>query len=289
MPILQPIIRPPAEADSVLIQVTTGCSANTCSFCGAYFKKPFRVKDFKEVSIDIQTASRSYSKAQRFFLMDGDALVLENDKLIPILHELIYFFPNLRRIASYANGYNITCRNDTALRELYENKLRLIYIGLESGNEDILRTCNKRSRAEEMVEAVQRADAAGIKSSVIVLLGLGGKERSREHVAGTIEALNKMQPRYLSFLSVMLIPDTELYKQARKGAFTELGPQEYLQETYDILNGLNMHKTIFRTDHASNYLALQGRLPHDKNKLLMSIYDGLSGRRKLRPELFRGL
>ena len=221
--------------------------------------------------------------------MDGDALVVKNDKLLPILERLKQAFPKLSRISSYANGYNVASRSDAELRQLYEHKLSLLYIGLESGSQMILNDCKKRSSAEEMIEAAQRADRVGIKFSVIVLLGLGGKRYSAEHIRDTIKALNRMQPRYVSFLSLMLIPGTPLYEEAEKGIFKELNSDELLREACEIIRGLELKKAIFRSNHASNYLALEGRLPQDKEKLVVMLEGAMSGQIALRPEFLRGL
>ena len=175
------------------------------------------------------------------------------------------------------------------MAELYDHKMRLIYIGLESGNQDLLDRCNKRSTADEMIKAVQKSTKAGIKSSVIVLLGLGGKKYSKEHIRDTISALNKMRPRYLSFLSLMLIPGTPLYEDAERGKFEELNSKELLVEAHDIINGLELNKTIFRSNHASNYLPLEGRFPADKNKILERLKVAIDGNMFLKPEFLRGL
>lgn len=289
MPIIEPAIRPPSEAGSVLLQVTLGCSANGCSFCGAYKDKPFRVKSRQEISLDIKRYSARYNEARRVFLMDGDALVLSNEKLIPILDELSGAFPRLARVSSYANGRNITQRSPEELRELAARKLTLIYMGLESGSQEILDLCGKSSGAEEMIEAVRMAESAGIKSSVIVLLGLGGRKRSSLHVRDTVTALNRMQPRYLSFLSLMLVPGTRLAQEAEEGKFEELSPEELLKEAYGIISGLELKRTVFRSNHASNYLPLEGAFPKDKKMLLAVIGSALSGRIGLRPEDLRGL
>lgn len=289
MPIIQPAIRPPAEAESFHLQVTLGCSANTCSFCGAYMNKPFRIRPFSEIEADIEAAASIRNRIRRVFLMDGDALVLDNQKMLPILHLLQASFPRLQRVSAYANDYNILSRTDQELAALYENRLRLIYMGLESGSQPILDACRKRSTVEGMVEAVTRASRAGIKSSLIVLLGLGGKAKTQAHVTGTITALNRMQPRYLSFLSLMLVPGTGLAEEAAAGAFQELDAGELLQEARDILAGLELEKTVFRSNHASNHLALEGRLPADRERLLGELDAALQGQRRLRPEFFRGL
>ncbi|MDP8263222.1 MAG: radical SAM protein [Candidatus Ancaeobacter aquaticus] len=289
MALIEPIIRPPAEADSFLLQVTTGCSSNTCTFCGAYLGKPFHLKPLNEIYSDIEKGGKRYKNTRRVFLIDGDVLVVGNNVLVPILKKIHEVFPKTTRIASYANGYNITERSSEELKELYDNKLRLIYIGLESGNQEILSRCKKKSTANEMIEAVKKANDAQIKSSVIVLLGLGGKKYSNQHARDTIIALNKMQPRYLSFLSVMLVPGTSLYGQMKTGEFEELNAQELLRETRDIISGLELEKTIFRTNHASNYLPIEGRFPHDKGNFVTLIDDALSGKIDLRNEYMRGL
>jgi len=289
MAIIEPVIRPPAESDSFLLQVTLGCSADHCSFCGAYKAKPFRVKDPGEVFSDMDRYARRYPATRRVFLMDGDALVLSNSKLIPILEKLKQVFPRLSRVSAYANGSNITRKSDEELAELCAHKLSLIYMGLESGSQRVLDRCKKTSSAEEMVRAVQRAERSGIRSSVIVLLGLGGKEHSAEHVSGTIKALNQMQPRYLSFLSLMVIPGTPLADEVLRGDFEELGPKELLKEAYEMVLGLELEHTVFRSNHASNYLALEGFFPKDKPVLLKALKAAIDGKIMLRPGFTRGL
>ncbi len=289
MTIIEPVIRPPSEAGSFLLQITTGCSSNHCTFCGAYAGKPFVVKDAAEIKEDIAVWASRFPGTRRVFLMDGDALVVKNDRLLPILKELRTAFPKLTRISSYANGYNITTRSTEELKELFEHKIKVIYIGLESGSQQVLDLCKKRSTAVEMVEAVKRAQDAGIKASVIVLLGLGGKVLSKEHVQNTIKALNRMQPRYLSFLSLMLIPGTPAYTEAQEGRFEELNSKELLREMYDIIKELDLEKTIFRSNHASNFLALEGVFPKDKETILNALDHALEGEIGLKPDFLRGL
>jgi radical SAM superfamily enzyme YgiQ (UPF0313 family) len=289
MPIIEPVIRPPAEALSFLLQITLGCSSDTCTFCGAYKTKAFRIKDREEIAADIDFYAKTHPDTRRVFLMDGDALVLSNKELLPVLKKLDDAFPSLTRISSYANGYNITRKTEIELRELYQHRLRLIYIGLESGSQKVLDKCKKSSTVDEMVLAVNKAAKADIKSSVIVLLGLGGRRYSREHVKATIEALNRMQPRYLSFLSLMLIPGTPLEDEKRRGNFEELTPEELVQESYEIIRGLDLKKTIFRSNHASNHLPLAGSLPKDKTSLLRDIQSAMDGEIMLKPEGLRGL
>jgi radical SAM superfamily enzyme YgiQ (UPF0313 family) len=289
MPIIEPAIRPPAEADSFLLQVTLGCSVDSCTFCGAYKKKPFCAKDPQEITSDIRRHAARHPDTRRVFLMDGDALALSNSKLVSILTELRAAFPRLTRVSAYANGCNIARKSDLELAELYDHSLSLVYMGLESGSQTVLGRCRKSSTVEEMVDAVSRLAKAGIKSSVIVLLGLGGKRHSKEHVEGTIDALNRMQPRYLSFLSLMVIPGTPLAKEVKSGDFEELGPRELLKESYEIIQGLKLKKTIFRSNHASNHLALEGTLPKDQARLLDELGAAMGGQARLRPEFLRRL
>ena len=289
MPIIEPAIRPPSEAESFLLQVTLGCSSNTCTFCDAYKSKEFAVKDFEEIEQDIQTTASSYPYVKRVFLMDGDALVLNNNKLVRILDSLNLNFPELNRISSYANGFNITKRTHEELLELREKKLSLVYIGLESGSQNILSLRKKKSTVSEMIDAVSKARKAEIKSSVMVLLGLGGKEFSGEHIRETIVTLNAMQPRYLSFLTLMLVPGTELYKDAVNKNFTPLNQLEFLGELYEIIKGLDLKETIVRANHASNYLPLKGTLGKDKEIILKQLEAALNGELSLRHEFMRGL
>jgi len=289
MSIIEPAIRPPAEADSFLLQITLGCSVNFCSFCAAYKNKPFRIKDNAEITTDINQYAREHKDTRRVFLMDGDALVLGNEQLIPILTKIEEAFPKVSRISSYANGHNLSQRSKQELKELRNHKVSLIYMGLESGSQDILNRCRKYSSVKQMITAVNKAAMAQIKSSVIVLLGLGGVEYSKEHIKCTIEAINLMQPRYLSFLSLMIIPGTPLAGEIKKGTFKELSPVELLKESYEIINGLKLDRTIFRANHASNYLPLEGVFPKGKQKLLNTLELAINGKVKLRPEILRGL
>lgn len=289
MPIIEPVIRPPSEGSSFLLQITTGCSSNHCTFCGAYQGKEFRFKEEQEIYSDIRQWAAANPKTRKAFLLDGDALVVGNSRLVRILKELQKNMPSLRRISSYANGYNITVRSDAELKELFDNKLKLLYIGLESGSQEILTQCRKKSTAQEMIQAVNRAQKSGIKASVIVLLGLGGRQHSKVHVRDTIKAINEMQPNFLSFLCLMLIPGTPLYADAQRGKFQELKARELLEQSYEIIKGLELKKTIFRSNHASNYLSLEGILPRDKEQLLIVLRQAIKGKIGLRPEIFRGL
>jgi len=289
MPIIEPVIRPPSEANSFLLQITTGCSANSCSFCPSYLGKKFRIKDLNEVFSDINAFSGCYPETGKVFLMDGDALVLNYDKLQPILEYLNKKLPRLNRISSYANDYNILTKSDEDLKNLYDHKLRLIYMGLESGSQKILSQCSKKSTVKGMIKVVLKAKEFKIKSSVIVLLGLGGKELTDVHIEETAKVLNMMQPDYLSFLSLIIIKGTDIYNKVRDNEFHELNKVEILNEMHEIIKRLELNKTVFFSNHASNFLPLTGRFPYDKEELLQIISDALHGKVELRDDLFRGL
>ncbi len=289
MPVVHPVIRPPGEADSFLLQVTTGCSCNSCSFCGAYRNKKFSYKPLPEIMEDIRQWSLLMPDTSKVFLMDGDAMVLKSGKLAEILDELGRVFPKLRRVSAYANDFNILQKTEDELRALSAGKLRLIYMGLESGSQEILDSCGKKSTVEGMISAVRKAETCGIKSSVIALLGLGGREGSRIHAEQTAVVLNRMQPAQLSLLSLMLVPGTELHKKAEEGSFSLPDAAGLLAEMYQIIENLDLKKTIFHSNHASNYLPLSGRLPQDKDRFLEAIGYAMRKPGILREEWMRGL
>ena len=283
------VIRPPNEADSLIIQATLGCSHNKCTFCPAYVDKKFRARSLDDVFGDIEAANWMADNVRRVFLADGDALALGAEHLLTILERLQQAFPLLNRVGIYANAQNVAGKSDDELRALRAQKLGIAYLGLESGDDEVLRRVRKGATASEMVEAVQRLQAAGIKASVIALLGLGGREQSDHHAKATAEALNQMAPRFLSFLTLMIVPGTALHRQLERGEFLPLEPPDLLLELRSMIDALDLRGTIVRSDHASNYLPLEGRLPRDKERLLGELDAALAGGRRLRPDMFRAL
>ena len=285
------IIRPPSEAHSYLLQVTYGCSQNTCTFCPTYLDKSFGVRPEQEVLEDIEMAARTIPQARRAFLTDGNALVLSQNKLMTILRALQAALPKLQRVGIYANARDILAKDDEELRELCGHKLSIIYIGLESGSDEILRRVKKGATSEEMIKAVRKAQSAGMKVSVIALLGLGGRTLWREHAAATGHVVSQMDPRFLSLLTLMIVPGTELYDEWARGQFQLPEPTALLREMRMIIENLSdLTACIFRTNHASNYLPLAGTLMKDKQKLLGTIDSALKkGESCLRPESLRGL
>jgi len=285
------VIRPPSEANSYILQITYGCSHNKCTFCPTYLDKPFKIRPIKQVFEDIDTARKVMPETRKVFLADGNALVLTTKQLIPILDALNKAFPRLQRIGIYANAKDILAKTNQELMELCNKKLSIIYIGLESGSNKVLKRVNKGATAEEMIKAVIKAQEKGFKVSVIGLLGLAGIDLWKEHAIATGRAISAMSPRFFSLLTVMVVPGTVLHEQQEQGTFILPAPLEMLKEMRVIIENTDVHSgCIFRTNHASNYLALEGRLPKDKEKLLQIIDSALSqGQSSLRPEYLRGL
>lgn len=285
------VIRPPSEAESYILQVTYGCSHNKCSFCPTYLDKPFRVRPVNEVMKDIEKAHILIPETRRVFFADGNAMVLNNRTLMPILNALNSAFPKLQRIGVYANADDILRKTEKELKELCEKKLSIIYIGLESGNDEVLKRVKKGVTSEQIIEAVIKAQNAGFKVSVIGLLGLGGIDLSEEHAVATGKAVTAMNPLYFSLLTLMIVRGTGLYKQQKTGKFILPKPIDMLKETRVVIENINLKSgCIFRTNHASNYLPLEGRFPKDKEKLLKTIDYALErGNSVLRPEHLRDL
>ncbi|HEC79301.1 MAG TPA: radical SAM protein [candidate division WOR-3 bacterium] len=285
------VIRPPSEAASYLLQITYGCSHNKCTFCPTYLDKPFKVRPQHEVFEDIQEAQRLMPDTRRVFLCDGNAMVLNTEYLTNVLKALETAFPALQRVGIYANAHDILRKSIKELRTLVAHRLTIIYIGLESGSDKVLKKVCKGATAREIIQAVQKAQQAGFKVSVIALLGLGGTDLWKEHAVSTGRAISEMNPRYFSLLTLMLVPGTILYEQQQKGDFILPDPLTMLKEMRVIIEHTEMKRgCIFRSNHASNYLPLAGTLPKDKTRLLETIDLALkSGTQSLRPEYLRGL
>lgn len=262
------LFRPPAEAHSLIIRIADGCPWNQCTFCGMYKGVECRFQSLEEIEAKISNTWQSYPAATRIFLADGDVMALSFNKLKAVLEILNGRFPRLARVNVYANGHSILQKNEAELRELKALKLNTLYMGLESGHEETLRIVKKREAAEEMIKAGQRAQAAGLKISVMILIGLGGQENTLPHSAATAAALNRMQPRLLSALRVIPIPGTELYEEEQAGRFTQLTEFQALEELKAIIQGLELESTVFRANHSSNILPMEGRFPKNKGRLL---------------------
>lgn len=285
------VIRPPSEAHSYILQVTYGCSHNRCAFCGTYLDKPFQVRPGDEVLEDIALAQKRWPGLRRVFMADGNALVLSARRLVPILDALASAFPYLERVASYANARDILDKSEAELALLSRKGLRLVYLGLESGSDDVLLRIHKGATAADMLQAAHKAQAAGMQVSVIGILGIAGPEHSFLHAEATGQVVSAMDPDYFSMLTLMLVPGTELYQQWQSGAFQLMEPEAMLGELRQVIGHLDgLSNCVFRTNHASNYLPLAGTLPQDKERLLATLDAALEqGRSALRPEFWRAL
>jgi radical SAM superfamily enzyme YgiQ (UPF0313 family) len=258
------LFRPPAEADSLIIRVADSCPWNGCTFCGMYKGVPYKFHGIEHAEKEFAKAAKRQPDARRIFLADGDVMHLDFQTLETMLVSLNEKFPQLARISVYANGSSILAKTDSELRRLKELKLHTLYMGLESGDNETLRAVNKRESAEEMIEAGLRAKAAGLRMSVMVLIGLAGELRSGAHAQATAAALNKMQPRLLSALRLVTTPNTSLYHSGFK-MITEF---EAVAELRELIQGLDLEQTVFRADHSSNIVPLEGRFPKDKERLI---------------------
>lgn len=285
------VIRPPSEANSLILQVTVGCSHNKCTFCPAYKAKRFRIKSFNQIKEDIDEASTFEPHYRRIFLADGDALIIPQPRLLEILHYLKEKFPKLQRIGIYGNAKSALRKSVDELKELKENKLGIIYLGIESGDEETLKNIHKGVNYEKMVEAGRRVKAARIKLSVTVLLGIAGVERSNIHAKETAKILTDIQPDYVGALTLMIIPEAPLYQMVEAGDFTLPSPFELLKELRTMIAESDLHNCLFFSNHASNYLPIRSRLPKDKDSSLKLIDEVLSSGNEsmLRPEYLRAL
>jgi radical SAM superfamily enzyme YgiQ (UPF0313 family) len=281
------IIRPPSEADSILLQVTLGCSHNKCSFCGAYKDKRFTIKDQAVIDADIDYASRNFGFARRVFLIDGDALIIPQQRLELILSRIREKMPWIQRVGIYANAKGILRKTAEELERLRDLGLKIAYFGLESGDEQVLRDMKKGHSPERMIEAGRKVREAGMKLSVMVILGLGGRDGSIEHARATGLALSAIDPNYVGVLTLMIYPGTPLSARVEEGRFDLLTPHEMLLELREMLFHTNMTRGLFFANHASNYLPLRVKMPADKQKALDLLDSALNGQTALKPEWMR--
>lgn len=285
------IYRPPGEWRSYLLQATVGCSHNKCTFCGMYKDKRFHIRPMKDILEDIEMA-RIYYKGQmdKVFICDGDAIIMRQTQLLEILNALYAAFPNLRHVTVYAGPKSTMTKTPKQLRELREAGLTRAYLGVETGWDDLLKQINKGATADELLKAGTMLREAGIDLWDTIILGLAGPgEPSRKHIEETIALINKMKPQHLSALTLIPEPSTPLYQDVKAGRFRLINPEETLVETRMLIEGLTVNPLHFTSNHASNYLALNGTLPNDRRKFLSMIDDALEGKGHLRSEFSRGL
>lgn len=260
----EPVFRPPSEARSLIFQVTVGCSQNHCRFCGMYKMKQFRLRSPAEVRAEIEAVPAAYRAAvQRIFLADGDALVYPQPELLELLQQMQGAFPNLHRVTAYASPRSLATKTQEQLEELRQNRLRILYFGLESGDSETLQLVNKGYHPDEMLALCRRAQGAGIKLSVTAILGLAGSDRSTEHASATAEWINQLSPEYFSLLTLFQRHNDDFFSM-----ITPLTRGQILQEALNIVSQLNPQRTILRSNHVSNLLALAGTYPKDRQRLI---------------------
>ncbi len=285
-----PLWRPPSEADSFILQATLGCSFNRCSFCSMYRAKEFAVRPLEQVRAEIQTMARAYPGVRRVFLADGDALVAPTEHLLAILEALRTAFPRLERASSYALPANLLKKSVDELRQLRGAGLTLLYYGIETGSADLLKRITKGATPDAMAAGLGKAKQAGLKISATVILGLGGQAYWREHIDGTAELINRVELDYLSTLQLMIDPliHEEFHRKFRE-PFQPQDDRALLAEQSRLLERLDPPAPlVFRSNHASNALALAGTLPQDRAELLVRLELARSGGVDLRPAWLRG-
>ncbi|MCU4177403.1 radical SAM protein [Carboxylicivirga sp. N1Y90] len=272
----QPIFRPPAEANSLIIQLTIGCDWNKCRFCEMYTSKMFRVKPISQIESDINYLSQTNPAIRRIFIGDADIFAADFDSIIATLNLIKIHFPKAKRISAYASARGIKKFSTDQLSAIRLKGLILLYGGIESGDNNVLELINKGSDAKKQTEAFLTVKNAGFKLSLMVLNGLGGKELSKQHALNTAKLLNKVQPELLSSLVVSYPFEFEHFKKRLKKEFTPLSAIELCQELHLLISHLKLESTVFRSDHVSNYLILKGALNKDKEKFLAQLEQALS-------------
>ncbi len=284
------IIRPPSEAYSMIIQVTVGCSHAKCTFCGAYGSPKFYIKDMDTIKQDIEEASKY--DYDRVFLSDRDALIMPTEKLLEIMSCMKEKNPRIERFGAYANTKALLRKSVDELKELKDAGIGILYQGIESGNEKILRKVKKGALPHHQIKAAEKVKAANIPLSQTVLLGLGGTELSKEHAIDTGKHLGIMSPDYASALTIMLVPNTELHQEVRSKKFEVPGKFELLSELKYMIENMDVKSNCFFTsNHASNYLPIKANLPEEKNQVITLLDEVISSKDSsiLRPENMRAL
>ena len=284
------IYRPPSEAYSLLVQVTIGCTHNKCTFCKMFKDKKFRVRNIEEVFEDLAWARKRYSRVERMFLCDGDALALSNKRLMPILKYISDNFPECERVTIYGRATDILKKTDEEMRELYEAGLTMVYIGAESGSDKVLKDICKGETRQQLIDGVKKIEACGMQASVTFISGLACKDGWEDHAVQTGTMISEMQPSYVGLLTLIVEPTVPMYEDIESGKLKLLSPDEVMAETLLMLENTNVtKKCVFRSNHASNYVSLRGDLPEDKEKMMNTLRKAMKNHDMLRDERFRAL
>jgi radical SAM superfamily enzyme YgiQ (UPF0313 family) len=284
-----PLYRPPSEAYSLIFQVTLGCSHNRCAFCIMYRKKKFRIRPWEELKADILKAALSYRGINRIFLADGDAVVIDTDYMLKILNFLYEKFPALERVSAYANPANLLEKSKEDLQRIRKAGLQMLYFGIETGDDELLVKIKKGATAQELTITAEKAIDAGFVLSATVILGLAGKKGSERHAIETARVCSAINPHYLSALTLMLEGDNRYFSRCLGKDWEMMDKLEILIELRTMIEHFHLDKCIFRSNHASNYLAIKATLNHDKERLLKEIDNALKNPAQLRPEFLRAL
>lgn len=284
------IFRPPSEAYSILLQVAVGCSHNKCTFCNSYRDKKFHLRTLEDIKENLWALKNYYGRGEKVFLTDGDALCLNNKKLLAIISEIYKVFPECKRICSYGSAKDILNKSVDELKELKAAGMDIIYVGCESGCDEVLKRVQKSGDRDALIRAIKRLREAGLRSSVTFISGLGGKELWCEHAIDSASLINESNPDYVSFLTLQMRPGAPIIEEIENGSFQLLSSGEVLDELELVFENLHPDgPCIFRSNHASNYLVLAGTLPDDTSKLIAEIRAAKSNPNMLRPESLRAL
>ena len=269
---LQPTFRPPSEAFSLILQITIGCSHNKCSFCSMYKGVQFHIKPFEQIKAEIDYFRSRAKYVNRIFLADGDALIVPTEKLIEILKYIKNIFPECERISTYASPKSLELKSEDELKKIKDNGISLLYIGAESGSDEVLKNINKGVTSKELGDLILKAKKVGFKTSVTFIVGILGEKDFREHAIATGNFISRCEPDYVGILSLMLEENTTIYQEWLKGNFKEADGIDILKEIKLIIENINVTSNIvFRSNHASNYINLKGNLPEDKKRLIQEI------------------
>lgn len=285
------LYRPPSEADSLILQATIGCSYNRCTFCAMYRDKRFRVRKIDELKREIEWARREMGPVRKIFLADGDALVAKPDFLHQVLEAIDESFPDRSRVSCYASPQALSVRTVEQMVGLRDAGLTQYYLGIESGHDTVLERLEKGVDAAKMIEVAGKATRAGIRLSTMILLGAGNRELSTEHAIESARVVNAIQPLFVSTLVMTPVEGTPLFEQAERGEVDDLSPVELARELRTFISHLELDRSIFRSNHASNYLSVAGNLPKDKERMVEALDWVLEnpGQTHFTPESLRGL
>lgn len=282
------VYRPPSEARSLIIQATIGCSHNKCTFCYMYKDEPFIIRDIDDVIADLEEEREYFKYFERVFIADGDALIIPTDKLLKLLKYINENMPNVKRISSYATAKDINLKTEEELKQLYDNGLEMLYIGFESGDDEILVDIKKGLSTTDYIKAMEKVKKVGFISSITIIAGLGGTAKWEQNAVGTADIITKTKPDFVSYLTVRLYENADLYKDYKSGKFEMPSAEQILFEMRKFLELVDSEGTVFRSNHASNYVLLGGKLNKDKKALIEQIDETLR-LKNFRPGMMRRL